>query len=82
MRVTVEFYGVLRQVMGSDTMVLDLPDGTVQEVLERLCQQQPQLTVQLPRVACAIGSDIVSREQYMPDMSTLALIPPVSGGSA
>jgi sulfur-carrier protein len=81
MRVTVEFYGVLRQVMGSDTLVVDADVETVGQVLDQLCLQQPQLAGQLPRVACAIGSDLVRREAHMTDGSTLALIPPVSGGS-
>lgn len=82
MRITVEFYGVLCQVMGTHSMALELAGSTVQEALERLCQQQPQLATHLPRVACAIGSEIVTREHAMTDHGTLSLIPPVSGGDA
>ncbi len=81
MHITVEFYGVLRQVMGTQDMALELFDSTVHEALQHLCQQQPQLSIHLPRVACAVDDEIVSREHRMPDGATLALIPPVSGGS-
>ncbi|MGH8458694.1 MAG: MoaD/ThiS family protein [Nevskiales bacterium] len=80
MRVTVEFYGVLRQVMGGERTSLELPGATVAEALEQLCRQQPRLTEQLPRVACAVGSNLVRREDALSEGCTLALIPPVSGG--
>jgi molybdopterin converting factor small subunit len=82
MRVTVEFYGVLRQLTGVESLQLDTPDGTVASVLEQLCRQQPRLGEQLPRVACAIGNDLVRRDARLSEGSILALIPPVSGGSA
>lgn len=80
MHITVEFYGVLRQVMGAQSVGLELFNGTVHEALERLCQQQPQLSMHLPRIACAVDDEIVSHEYLVPDGATLALIPPVSGG--
>lgn len=82
MRINVEFYGVLNQVMGAQALTLELAGNTVRETLEHLCQQQPGLMTHLPRVACAIGSEIVTREHALTDHDTLALIPPVSGGCA
>jgi molybdopterin converting factor small subunit len=80
MQITVEFYGVLRQVMGGESLQLELPAGTVDAALDQLCRQQPRLAEQLPRVAYAIGSDLVRRETPLVNGCTLALIPPVSGG--
>ncbi len=80
MRITIELHGVLRQIAGDASCVVELPDGTVGDALALLCQQQPQLAERLPRVACAIGSDLVPRAHRLVEDSTLALIPPVSGG--
>lgn len=80
MYITVEFYGVLRQVMGTQQMALEFTGSTVREALERLCHQQPQLATHLPRIACAVGSEIVAHEHALTDHGRLALIPPVSGG--
>jgi sulfur-carrier protein len=80
MRITIEFHGVLRQLAGDERCVVELPGGTVADALALLCRQQPQLAERLPRVACAIGSELVSRQHRLADDSTLALIPPVSGG--
>lgn len=82
MQLKVEFYGVLRQVMGADALVLDAAIETVDQALDQLCRLQPALAAHLPRVACAVGSDIVPRNQCLGERSTLALIPPVSGGDA
>lgn len=82
MQLRVEFYGVLRQVMGTDALVLDAAIETVDQALDQLCRLQPALAAHLSRVACAIGSDVVTRDQRLSESSTLALIPPVSGGGA
>jgi sulfur-carrier protein len=80
MRVTIELYGVLRHIVGDERCVIELHNGTVADALDQLCRQQPQLAAQLPRVACAIGSELVQREARLAEGCTLALIPPVSGG--
>lgn len=80
MRITVEFYGMLRQLAGSDQLQIDIDGTTVAEALDALCRQQPALAPQLPRTACAIGSHLVRRNDRLKENDTLALIPPVSGG--
>lgn len=81
MRITVEFYGVLNQLMGRERMTLESVGTTVAEVLEQLHQEKPQMKEQMPRLACAINNDLVHREHPLTEDCTLALIPPVSGGS-
>jgi molybdopterin synthase sulfur carrier subunit len=80
MRITVEYYGLLRQLMGAERTDVELNGTTIAEALDQLCRQQPLLAEQLPRVACAIGCELVGREGRLTDGCTLVLIPPVSGG--
>lgn len=82
MRVTVEFYGGLRELAGAECLALDMPGETVGDALGELCRHKPALREQLPRIACAIGDHLVQRGDTLHEGSVLALIPPVSGGSA
>lgn len=80
MRVTVEFYGILRQVMGTDSCVVTPAGNTVADTLGLLCEQQPTLAGHIARVACALGDTLVARNHPLSDNAVLSLIPPVSGG--
>ncbi len=81
MLIRIEFHGILRQIVGKEFMTLQLTTGSVQEALSQICQQYPELAPHLPRVACAIGSEIVPRNHALALRDVLSLIPPVSGGS-
>ena len=80
MRIRIEFYGMLCQLTGRDSTTLELTGSTVADALNEICRQQPNLSAQLPRIACAVGDNLVQRADTMRDGDTLALIPPVSGG--
>lgn len=77
----VELYGVLREAAGRDCVELAM-DGParVEEVLAALTRAYPAIEPHLPRVACAVGDEMVSRGDAVPDGRTLVLLPPVSGG--
>lgn len=77
----VEFYGVLAEVAGARQMDLEI-DGAenVQAVLDALASRVPDLSGHLPRVACAVGDELVMREDPIEAGATLVLLPPVSGG--
>lgn len=81
MRITVEYYGVLSRLMGTERQTLQPAGSTVAELLEQLSHDNPQLREMLPRLACAIDDDLVSRDHLLAEDCILALIPPVSGGS-
>lgn len=77
----VEFYGVLAEAAGTRRVQLDLAaPGRVQHVLDTLARDLPPLAEHLPRVACAVGDELVMRDDLVEADAILALLPPVSGG--
>src|ERR1700733_6119443 len=82
MRVTVLFFGVLKEVLSSDSQTLNLPAGsTVDAILEHyrnLLPQQPKLWSTL---AIAVNQSYAVKGCLLRDGNEVALLPPVSGGS-
>jgi len=77
----IELYGVLREAAGSQTLELDIdPPIAISDVLARLSAGHPALVTHLPRVACAVGDTMRSRQDLLQPDETLVLLPPVSGG--
>ena len=77
----IELFGVLREAAGSQTLELDIElPITISTVLERLGADYPALATHLPRVACAVGDAMRSRQDQLQPDETLVLLPPVSGG--
>lgn len=79
--VHVEFYGVLSERAGQAS--LDVPVAstmTLADVLARLASDLPTLAEHLSTTACAVNDEIVQRGVTIAPGSTLALLPPVSGG--
>ena len=83
MRVTVLFFGVLKEMLSSESQTLDLPAGsTVDAVLEHyrdLLPQQPKLWSTL---AIAVNQSYAVKGCLLRDGDEVALLPPVSGGSS
>jgi molybdopterin converting factor subunit 1 len=81
MTVTVKLFAAAREMIGSDTVSLELPEGaTVADAKHILTQRYPQITGLLSR------SVMARKQEYALDMDVvaasdeLAVIPPVSGG--
>jgi molybdopterin synthase catalytic subunit/molybdopterin converting factor small subunit len=83
MRVTVLFFGVLKEILSSESQTLDLPPGaTVDAVLGHyrdLLPQQPRLWSSL---AVAVNQSYAPSGCLLRDGDEVALLPPVSGGSS
>ena len=83
MRVTVRFFGVLKEMLSSESHTLALPAGsTVDAVLEHyrdLFPQQPKLWSTL---AIAVNQSYAVKGCLLRDGDEVALLPPVSGGSS
>ena len=83
MRVTVLFFGVLKEMLACDSQTLNLPSGaTVDAVLEHYRQLLPQHTRLWPALAIAVNRSYAARGSGLHDGDEVALLPPVSGGSA
>jgi molybdopterin converting factor subunit 1 len=79
----VRLFAVLRERAGRDSVVIELPDGaTVADALERL-SLQPGLE-RLPELPArmAVNHEYAGATQTIAAGDELALIPPISGGSA
>lgn len=82
MMVRVLLFARARDLVGTDRLELDLPAGaTVQMFRETLATQQPSLAALMDRCAVALEHDYLANDEILPDGVTVALIPPVSGGS-
>jgi len=82
MRVTVLFFGVLKEMLSSESQTIELPPGaTVDAVLSHysaLLPQQPRLWSSL---AIAVNQSYAPSGCLLRDGDEVALLPPVSGGS-
>lgn len=77
----IELYGVLREAAGDERVELALSGPVrVEEVLAVLTESVPALAPHLPRVACAVGDEMVARDERIAGDRPLVLLPPVSGG--
>lgn len=83
MRVRVLFFGMLKDLAGKSGDTLDLPDGaTVRDLLERCETRLPRLRESLPSLAVAVNQQYAGAETKLNSDDEVALLPPVSGGSA
>lgn len=81
MKVSFQLHGVLTRLAGSEALSVECPNHvSVESALDVLSDQQPALSAELNRTACAIGQTLVSRETVLQGDTEIALIPPVSGG--
>jgi molybdopterin synthase catalytic subunit len=83
MQVRVLFFGILRELAGKPSDSLDLPEGrSVADVIAHYQQQIPQLEALLPSTAIAVNQQYASADTRLNPNDEIALLPPVSGGSA
>jgi len=81
LRQKIELYGRLREAANTDTLDLSLDTPcTIAKALAVLTREYPALADELPRVACAVGDAMRTRQDTLQGDETLVLLPPVSGG--
>jgi MoaE-MoaD fusion protein len=82
MRVTVLFFGVLKEMLSSESQTLDLPAGsTVDAILEHYRELLPQRPKLWSTLAIAVNQSYAVKGCLLRDGDEVALLPPVSGGS-
>ena len=83
MRVRVLFFGMLKDRMGKSSDLLVLPEGaSIRDLLAHYETEVPRLKESLPALAVAVNQVYASPEAKLKAGDEVALLPPVSGGSA
>ncbi|MGE3073295.1 MAG: molybdopterin converting factor subunit 1 [Dehalococcoidia bacterium] len=81
MEVTVLLFASVAEKAGTRRLSLPVREGdTVASIRDRLVERFPQLTDSVPTLLYALNEEYVKEWEMVPPGSTLALIPPVSGG--
>ena len=79
-RVKIEAFGAIERQLPPNLTLQCEPDSSVAAVLKDIVAQYPDVHTLLERCACAIGEDIISRQNVLNRDSTLVLLSPVAGG--
>src|ERR1700735_5626503 len=83
MEIRVLFFGLLKDVCGKAEDRLQTPDGVdAGFVFDYYAARYPRLGAMAPSIVIARNHEFTARSQQLADGDELALLPPVSGGSA
>lgn len=81
MQITVKLFALMREKAGTDTVVLDIPEGAnLTQAMAALVQRYPRLEPYVANTRFALHMDFVGPETLVAPGDELVLIPPVSGG--
>ena len=78
--IKIEAFGAIERQLPADLNLQCESEIQVSEVLNQLLSLYPDIQPMLERCACAIGEDIISRQNVLNQDSTLVLLSPVAGG--
>ncbi len=81
MKIHVQFYAQLRDLVGMRELDLDLAEGaTVNDLLEKIYAQQPALRLHDKSILIGAGMEFVDRNYELKPNEEIAIMPPVQGG--
>ncbi|HEY3661376.1 MAG TPA: MoaD/ThiS family protein [Candidatus Udaeobacter sp.] len=81
MKVRVQFYAQLRELIGVHELEVELPQApTVCELLENIYSQKPALRAHDKSILVAAGLEFVDRNYKLNPGEEIAIMPPVQGG--
>jgi molybdopterin converting factor small subunit len=81
MKIHVQFYAQLRDLVGMRELDLDLAEGaTVRDLLEKIYAQQPPLRPHDKSILIGAGVEFVDRNYELKPNEEIAIMPPVQGG--
>ena len=81
MRVRVQFYAQLRDLVGMRELDVDLADGaTVRDLLEKIYAEQPMLRPHDKSILISAGVEFVDRNHKLKPGDEISIMPPVQGG--
>ena len=82
MRVTVLYFGILKDLFASEREAIDLPDGaTVDSLVSFLRAQTSKQSDVWRTLAVAVNQEYAALSTTLREGDEVALLPPVSGGS-
>jgi len=82
MRVRVLFFGMLKDLAGKSSDVLELPDkAVVRDVLAHYSSELPRMRAVLASIAVALNHEYAGQDAVLKSDDEVGLLPPVSGGS-
>jgi MoaE-MoaD fusion protein len=83
MQIRILLFGVLKDLVGRSTDMVDFPEGArVKDVLSHYARQAPRIEAMLPSLACSVNEQYAAAERELSAGDEVALLPPVSGGAA
>jgi len=83
MKISVLFFGVLRDLVGRSSETVDLPEGArVREVLLHYAREAPRFGEMEPSLAISVNREYSAADCVLHDGDEVGLLPPVSGGLA
>lgn len=78
--IQIEAFGAVKQALPETVQMQCLPGTAIADLLLQLNHSYPAAAALVERCACAIGEDIVPRQQTLQHSTKLVLLSPVAGG--
>jgi molybdopterin converting factor subunit 1 len=79
MKVNILAFGIAKEILGANQLIVDFEGSTSQDLKKSLEQQFPRLK-QLPSYLLAVNNEYVADSIDVNNNDEIAIIPPVSGG--
>jgi molybdopterin converting factor small subunit len=81
MKVWVQFYAQLRDLIGIRKLELELPEAaTVRDLLEQVYAERPALRAHDNSILIGAGLEFVNRDYELRPGEEIAIMPPMQGG--
>ena len=82
MQIRILFFGLLQDLFGHSTELIDLPEGAcLHDVLSHYVRRTPRLEKLLPSLALSVNQEYATADRPLHSGDEVALLPPVSGGA-
>ncbi len=82
MKISVLFFGVLKDLAARSGETVDLPEGArVRDLLLHFAHGAPRLQAMLPSLAISVNREYAEIDRALREGDEVALLPPVSGGA-
>jgi len=81
MKIRVQFYSQLRDLVGAPELIIDLPAGAiVADLLEKVYDTIPALRSRDKSILVGAGVEFVDRNYKLQPGDEISIMPPVQGG--